>query len=130
MDTETVDWSETWSIYMYRVLIFGLIVVFLICAYMINNEAGRVSHAVISMFSESMKKHFILTVMVSLGSLMFSLVGSFFEKERFSNILILFSEMSAIAAELILMLVMVVIVFRISGDNVWGQLWSLAMGTF
>lgn len=121
MDTETIDWSETWSIYMYRVLLFGFIVVLLSCVYMVNNEIGRVSHAVISVFSESMKKNFVLTVMVSLGALMFSFIGCFFEKERFSNVLLLFSEIFALAAEVILLIVMFVIVFRIGGDNVWEQ---------
>lgn len=128
METETIDWSKTWSIYMYRVLLFGFIVVLLSCAYMVNNEIGRVSHAVISMFSESMKKNFVLTVMVSLGALMFSFIGCFFEKERFSNVLLLFSEIFAFAAEVILLVVMFVIVFRISDDDVWGQLWSMALG--
>lgn len=128
MDTETIDLSETWSIYMYRVLLFGFIVVLLSCAYMVNNEIGRVSHAVISAFSESMKKNFVLTVMLSLGALMFSFIGCFFEKERFSNVLLLFSEIFALAAEVILLIVLFVIVFRIGGDDVWGQLWSMALG--
>lgn len=128
METETIDWSKTWSIYMYRVLLFGFIVILLSCAYMVNNEIGRISHAVISMFSESMKKNFVLTVMVSLGALMFSYIGCFFEKERFSNVLLLFSEIFALVAEVILLVVMFVVVFRISDDDVWGQLWSMALG--
>ena len=128
MKTETIDWSKTWSIYMYRVLLFGFIVILLSCAYMVNNEIGRISHAVISMFSESMKKNFVLTVMVSLGALMFSYIGCFFEKERFSNVLLLFSEIFALVAEVILLVVMFVVVFRISDDDVWGQLWSMALG--
>lgn len=128
MKTETIDWSKTWSIYMYRVLLFGFIVVLLSCAYMVDNEIGRVSHAVISVFSESMKKNFVLTVMVSLGALMFSYIGCFFEKERFSNVLLLFSEIFALVAEVILLVIMFVVVFRISDDDVWGQLWSMALG--
>lgn len=128
METETIDWSKTWSIYMYRVLLFGFIVVLLSCAYMVDNEIGRVSHAVISVFSESMKKNFVLTVMVSLGALMFSYIGCFFEKERFSNVLLLFSEIFALVAEVILLVIMFVVVFRISDDDVWGQLWSMALG--
>ena len=128
METETIDWSKTWSIYMYRVLLFGFIVILLSCAYMVNNEIGRISHAVISMFSESMKKNFVLTVMVSLGALMFSYIGCFFEKERFSNVLLFFSEIFALVAEMILLVVMFVVVFRINDDDVWGQLWSMALG--
>ena len=128
METETIDWSKTWSIYMYRVLLFGFIVVLLSCAYMVNNEIGRISHAVISVFSESMKKNFVLTVMVSLGALMFSYIGCFFEKERFSNVLLLFSEIFALAAEVILLVVMLVVVFRISGDDVWEQLIRIVFG--
>lgn len=128
MDTEIIDWSKTWSIYMYRVLLFGFIVILLSCAYMVNNEIGRISHAVISMFSESMKKNFVLTVMLSLGTLMFSYIGCFFEKERFSNVLLLFSEIFALVAEMILLVVMFIVVFRIGGDNVWGQLIRIVFG--
>ena len=113
---------------MYRVLLFGFIVVLLSCAYMVNNEIGRISHAVISVFSESMKKNFVLTVMVSLGALMFSYIGCFFEKERFSNVLLLFSEIFALAAEVILLVVMLVVVFRIGGDDIWGQLIRIVFG--
>lgn len=128
METETIDWSKTWSIYMYRVLFFGFIVILLSCAYMVSNEIGRISHVVISMFSESMKKNFVLTVMVSLGALMFSYIGCFFEKECFSNVLLLFSEIFALAAEVILLIVMFVIVFRIGGDDVWGELIRIVFG--
>lgn len=128
METETIDWSKTWSIYMYRVLLFGFIVILLSCAYMVNNEIGRISHAVISMFSESMKKNFVLTIMVSLGALMFSYIGCFFEKERFSNVLLLFSEIFALVAEVILLVVMFVVVFRISDDDVWGQIIKIVFG--
>lgn len=112
---------------LYRIIIVLLVGCILGIMYVSYTESYRISHAVISSFTETLRYYFLCTALMSFAFISFSSLLAFFEQRAASNFFLLISELLAVILEFLTGIVMLVVVFRLKGDDVGQQLWDLCV---
>lgn len=119
--------SERCILYLYRFLLLLLLCCLAGIAYVVYSESIRVSHAVVSPFSEMLKRQMFWSAIIAVGFLSLSSIFAVFEFRKSCNFFVILSEISTAVLEILTCIVMLVIVYRLEGDNVGQQLIDLLL---
>lgn len=130
MTDKTIINESDWLFYLYRIIWILFFCCLLGILYVSYTESYRISHAIISPFSEQLKGWTLFSAVLSFTGISLSSIFSFFDNVYVSKFFLFVAEVSAIILEIFVCLVMVIIVFRLKGNDVEQQLVNLLVSLF
>lgn len=130
MTDKAIKNESDWLFYLYRIIWILFFCCLLGILYVSYTESYRVSHAMVSPFSEQLKEWTLFSAILSFTGISLSSIFSFFDNICISEFFLFVAEVSTIILEIFVCLIMVIIVFRLKGNDVEQQLVNLFVSLF